>query len=46
LAVFGKLLVVLARYMDKAQKKIELLTWVIAVLTAFLIEVVLRWFTH
>jgi hypothetical protein len=47
LAVFGELLVVLAQDLDKAQRKIELLTWAITALTAFLvIDAVVRWFVH
>jgi hypothetical protein len=37
LATFGELLVVLARYMDRAQKTIRNLTWVLTVLTFFLV---------
>jgi hypothetical protein len=37
LAVFGELQVVLARYMDKAQRTIKWLTWVLTVLTALLV---------
>jgi hypothetical protein len=45
--VFGELLVVLATDLDKAQRKIELLTWVITVLTAVLvIDASVRWFFH
>jgi hypothetical protein len=36
MAVFGQLLVVLARYMDTAQRTIKNLTWAIFVLTAIL----------
>jgi hypothetical protein len=46
LPVFGELLVVLAADLDRAQKKIELLTWVIAGLTAVLVvDAVVRLFT-
>jgi hypothetical protein len=34
IAVFGRLLVVLGQDLNKAQKKIEYLTWAIAILTA------------
>lgn len=45
MAVFGQLLVVLARYMDRAQKTIRNLTWVLTVLTGLLvIEAVARFF--
>ncbi len=45
IAVFGELLVVLARYMDRAQKTIRNLTLVLTVLTALLvIEAVVRFF--
>jgi hypothetical protein len=37
LAVFGELLVVLARYMDRAQSTIRNLTWVLTVLTGLLV---------
>ncbi len=37
LPVFGELLVVLAEDLDKAQRKIELLTWVVTVLTLALV---------
>jgi hypothetical protein len=47
LAVFGELLVVLARYMDRAQNTIKWLTVVLTVLTAVLvIDALLRWFVH
>ena len=36
LSLFGELLVVLAAYMDRAQRTIMWLTWVIAALTAVL----------
>jgi hypothetical protein len=37
LPVFAELLVVLARDLDRAQRRIEYLTWVIAVLTTALV---------
>jgi hypothetical protein len=37
LAVFGELLVALARYMDGAQRTITRLTWVLTVLTTVLV---------
>jgi len=37
LAVFGELLVVLATYMDRAQKTIRNLTWALTALTAVLV---------
>ena len=47
LAVFGKLLVVLARYMDKAQTTIKWLTIVLTALTTVLaVDAVVRWFVH
>jgi hypothetical protein len=47
LAVFGKLLVVLTRYMDRAQKTIKRLTWVLTVLTAILaLDAIVRIFIH
>jgi hypothetical protein len=53
LPVFGELLVVLARDLDKAQRKIEWLTWAITGLTAVLVlltavlvlDAVVRFFT-
>jgi hypothetical protein len=46
LAVFGRLLLVLAQDLDKAQKKIEYLTWVITILTAVLaFDAILRFFS-
>jgi len=46
LPVFGELLVVLAQDLDKAQRKIELLTWAITAMTAMLvIDALLRLFT-
>jgi hypothetical protein len=45
LPVFGELLVVLARDLDKAQRKIEWLTWAITGLTAVLVlDAVVRFF--
>jgi hypothetical protein len=45
LAVFGKLIVLLARYMDRAQTTIKRLTWVLTAMTAVLVgEVILRFF--
>jgi len=45
LPVFGELLVVLAQDLDKAQRKIELLTWAITAMTAMLvIDALLRLF--
>jgi hypothetical protein len=45
--VFGELLVVLVTDLDKAGRKIGLLTWVITVLTAVLvIDALVRWFFH
>jgi hypothetical protein len=47
LAVFGDLLVVLARYVDRAQSIIKWLTLVLTVLTAVLvIDAGMRWFVH
>jgi hypothetical protein len=47
LAVFGELLVVLARGMDRAQNAIKWLTVVITVLTGVLVvEALARWFQH
>ena len=47
LAVFGKLLVVLARYMDRAQNTIKWLTVVLTAMTTVLVaEVILRFFHH
>jgi hypothetical protein len=44
--VFAELLVELAKELDKAQKKIEYLTWAITILTAVLvIDALLRFFT-
>jgi hypothetical protein len=46
LPVFGELLLVLARDLDKAQRKIEWLTWAITGLTAVLVlDAVARFFT-
>jgi hypothetical protein len=46
-AVFGELLVVLARQLDGAQQTVKRLTWVLTALTAFLvIEAVVRYFSH
>jgi hypothetical protein len=46
LPVFAELLVVLAKDLDKAQKKIEYLTWAILVLTSVLtLDVLWRLFT-
>jgi hypothetical protein len=45
--VFAELLVVLAQELDKAQKTIERLTWVLTALTAVLvIDAGVRWFVH
>ena len=47
LAVFGDLLVALARYMDRARNTIKWLTVLLTVLTAVLVvDALLRWFMH
>jgi hypothetical protein len=47
LAVFGRLLVILARYMDRAQTTIKWLTVVLTVLTALLVvDALVRLFQH
>jgi hypothetical protein len=47
LPAFGQRLAALAQSLDKAQRRIEILTWVIAALTAVLvIDAVLRFIPH
>ena len=47
IAAFGDLLVTLTNYMDKAQRTIKRLTWVLTILTLILVvDAGIRWFVH